>query len=148
MPQLTGVLHGQGALVDLVVGLGRQDVQKLRTALRPIPQPLKLSALIDTGADATCLDPAIINALNLPWLHLAYANMPAGSGLGLTAQHRAGVTILHPSGNRRDHLIIADLVVCELPLRSLGLDAVIGRDILDGLRFIYDGRGGAFSLDY
>jgi hypothetical protein len=31
-----------------------------------------------------------------------------------------------------------DLAVCQLPLGWLGYDAVIGRDLLDQLRFPYD----------
>jgi hypothetical protein len=146
--QLIGSLHGQGARVDLLVGLGRSDVAQLRSSFRPIPQPLQLQALVDTGADVTCLDPAIIRQLALPWVNITYANMPATVGLGLTTQHRAGITILHPSGNRRDHLVVAEILVCELPLSALGLDAVVGRDILDTIRFAYDGPGRAFTLDY
>lgn len=148
MPQLIGPLHGQGALVDLLVGLGRSDLQQYRKALRPIPQPLQLRALIDSGADATCLDPVVINQLALPWVHLTFANMPAVMGLGIATQHRAGVTLLHPSGNPADHLVFAEMLVCELPLRSLGFDAILGRDILDTLRFLYDGPGRTFTLDY
>ncbi len=148
MPRLIGPLQGQGAIVDLLVGLGLADARQLRNALRPIPQARQLLALVDTGADATCLDPVVINQLALPMAHLSLVNVPAIMGLGLATQHRAGVTILHPSGNPADHFVVAEILVCELPLQSLGLDAVVGRDLLDRLRFTYDGPGRTFTLDY
>ena len=101
MPQLSGSLQPRGALVEVIVGLARQDVQALHRALRPVPQPATLTALIDTGADATCLDPAIVNALHLPVVKIGLGNMPAAGGLTVATEHRAGVTIPHPSGQRR-----------------------------------------------
>jgi hypothetical protein len=63
MPQLTGTLLPEGAIVDVLVGLARADIQTLRQSLRPIPQPMPLRALIDSGAQVTCLDPSIIRGL-------------------------------------------------------------------------------------
>src|SRR5437773_1853691 len=105
--------------MDLLVGLGRTDVVQLRKALRPIPQPVQLRALVDSGADATCLDPAIINQLALPLAHLTLVNVPAVMGLGAATQHRAGITILHPSGNPADYFPVAEILVCELSLHFL-----------------------------
>ena len=56
MPQITAPLQHAGALVNVVVGLCRQDVRILRQALRPIAQPMAIEAILDTGAEATCLD--------------------------------------------------------------------------------------------
>jgi hypothetical protein len=134
--------------VDILVGLSRPEVQALRAALRPIPQPVQLRALIDTGAEATCLDRAIITRAALPWLSPTQANMPGGPGLLWSSIYRAGVTILHPSGRPRQHHVTPYVLVCELPLGLLGYDAVIGRDILATLRFTYDGPAGTFTLDY
>ncbi len=148
MPQITGSLSVQGAMVEVVVGLARSDVQRLRQALQPIPQARKLRALIDTGAQVTYLDPSVVGALTLPWSTLGLANMPAAVGMIPTTFHRASVVIEHSSGNKRRHLVAGELLVCELPLGLLGYEAVVGRDILDTLRFLYDGPARTFSLDY
>jgi hypothetical protein len=42
--------------------------------------------------------------------------------------------------------VAEDWLVCELPLGVLGYDAVIGRDILDLTRFIYDGLPRTFTF--
>src|SRR4051794_6212337 len=108
MPQLTGVLQAQGALVNIRVGMVRADVRNLRQKLRPIPPPQQLLALIDKGADATCLDPAIIKILALSAMSIRLANMPATVGLIGSTQYRAEITLLHPSDNRGDDLVITD----------------------------------------
>jgi hypothetical protein len=145
MPQLTGALLPEGAVVEVVIGLDRREIQTLRSALRPVPQPRQLRALIDSGADLCCLDPAIVKALALIWDSSLPTNMPAVTGLTFSSLYRAGVTILHPSGQ---HFVAPDMIVCELPLGVLGYDALIGRDILDLLRFTYDGPARAFALEW
>ena len=147
MPQMTASLQHAGALVNVLVGLGHQDVRMLRRALRPIPQPVAIEAILDTGAEATCLDASIIRTLSLPVDFPTLANMPSGPGLIFASQYRASVTIQHPS-DPGISFTTADLVICELPLGALGYNAVIGRDILDRLRFTYDGPARSFTLEW
>ena len=40
------------------------------------------------------------------------------------------------------------MLVFELPLQVIGFDAVVGRDILDQLRFTYDGPVRTFMLEW
>jgi hypothetical protein len=148
MRQLTGVIQVRGAVVDIHVELTRADVRKWRQKLLPIPPHQLVRALIDTGADSTCLDPAIISALALPAASGGLVNVPAAGGLIGSTYHRAKLTLPHLSGNRADDLVILDMLVCEVPLRIVGLDAVLGRDVLDLLRFTYDGPARTFVLDW
>jgi hypothetical protein len=135
-------------LVDVLLGLSQPDIQALRAQLRPVPQPVQLRALIDSGAEVTSLDQKIIKALALPLSNVTLANLPATVGMLISTFHTASVTILHPSGVARQHHYTPKLSVCDLPLGLLGYDAVIGRDILNRLRFVYDGPPQKFSLDY
>jgi hypothetical protein len=148
MPLITGSLLQEGAIVDVLVGLSRAEVNKLRLALRPVPLPMQVRALIDSGAEVSCLDPAIIQRLALPWDRPTLANMPGAVGMVWASLYAGSLTILHPSGDPNQNYVVPALPLCELPLGILGYDAVIGRDILDGLRFLYDGPGRTFSLDY
>jgi hypothetical protein len=148
MPTITASLLSEGALVDVLFGLPHTMVQTLRQQLQPIPQARQVRALIDTGAEATCLDPSVLRHLALPLDSLQLANMPAVAGLTLTKQYRASVTLLHSSGDARQHFVATELLICELPLGVLGYHAVIGRDMLDELRFVYDGPGKTFTLEY
>ena len=148
MPQLTGPLLADGALIEVRIGLDRAEIQKLRFALRPVPQPKHLRALVDSGAEATCLDSTLIQSLGLAWSGPTQANVPAISGLVFASLYRAGITILHGSGQSAMNFDVGDIAVCELALGSLGYDALIGRDILDQLRFTYDGPARTFALEW
>jgi hypothetical protein len=63
-------------------------------------------------------------------------------------QYAAGLTVIHPSGDPALHLVLADLLVIDVPLRHLGYEALIGRDVLDACRFLYHGPRNRFRLAY
>jgi hypothetical protein len=60
----------------------------------------------------------------------------------------ASLTVVHPSGNVGDNLVLRHLSVLDLQLGPLGYQALIGRDVLAACRFSYDGPGNRFRLAY
>jgi hypothetical protein len=148
MPQLTGTLLPEGAIIDALIGVNRTEVMRLRRALKPIPPPKQIRALVDSGAEVTCLDPDIINDLALPWFGPIPANISTLTGWTLTSLYRADLTILHPSGQPSENFVVSDLAICEVALSPLNYHALIGRDILDQVRFTYDGPARGFTLDW
>ncbi len=148
MPILSGTVGADGALVDVQFGLSATAVKQLRAHLSPIVQPLTVRAVIDTGAEMTCLDTALVQALRLPAHGFTPANVPAIGGLTFQSQHDAGFAMLHPSGNASDNLLVGDLLILEVSLAGLGFQALVGRDVLARCRFLYDGIGDRFELSY
>jgi hypothetical protein len=148
MPVLTGALIPEGALVNVLVGPSHSTVQGLRTTLRPVPPFISTKALLDTGAEMTCFDASLVQALGLPFGGSVPANVPAQGGLSFSALHDASLTIVHPSGKAGDNLVIRDITVLELALASLGYQVLIGRDVLARCRFLYDGPKNRFRLHY
>lgn len=148
MPVLKGALQPEGALVDVQVVWTVIGAQQLRMALQPVPPPVQVRAVLDTGADATCLDTAVVQALGLPFGGATLANVLAAGGMLARSQHDASLTMLHPSGDPKLHHTVQSLLIIELHLRSLGYDALIGRDVLDRLTFLYHGPRGRFRLSY
>jgi hypothetical protein len=106
MPVLTGVFQPEGALVDFVVGWSFLHAQQLRLALRPVPPPVSTRALIDTGAEITCVDSTLIQTLGLPFAGTVLANLPAHGGLTANVLSAASLIIIHPSGNARNNLVM------------------------------------------
>src|SRR5581483_860779 len=143
MPVLKGPLQN-GAIVEISLGWSAAGARDLRTALRPVPPSLQVSALLDTGAEITCVDASLIRQLGLPLSGMAPANMPAHGGVTFAGLHDVSLTILHPSRKARNHLTLPDLSVLELSLAALGYRALIGRDTLARCRFLYDGPGNGF----
>jgi hypothetical protein len=148
MPVVTGTLAAEGALVDVRIGWSDPAARQLRTALRPVPPPIDTRALIDSGAECSCIDPSIIRALGLPVGGFVMANVPAHGGLTFAAQHDASLTILHPSGDARLHLTLGSLLAVELAIGVLGYQVLLGRDVLRSCRFLVDGPGNNFELSY
>src|SRR5262249_19421286 len=103
MPSLTAPLVAEGALVPVLIGVSAASVQALRAGLHPIPQPVAVNALLDTGAEITGIDTSIVQQLGLPSSGPILANLPAHGGLTIGHLHRAGLTVVHPSGSPRDN---------------------------------------------
>ncbi|MBI2803630.1 MAG: hypothetical protein HYX68_01435 [Planctomycetes bacterium] len=148
MPRLTGPVTEDGALVKISIGWSIIAANKLRVAGRPVPMRIEAFALLDTGAEVTCLDSTLIEELELPLDGLALANAPALQGIAFASQYDASPSILHPSGNALAHLTLTDVSVLELPLNVLGYQAVIGRDVLAKCVFLYNGGRERFALRY
>jgi hypothetical protein len=149
MPILKQRLEPEGAIIPLLVGLSDASVRGLRIQLLPIPQSLECRALLDSGADITCVDSRLIESMNLVQCGFSFANVPSlQEGTMLEILHDLSLTILHPSTDPRDHLLLRNWRVMELPLGSLDYQVLIGRDVLNKCQFVFDGINRRFSLRY
>jgi hypothetical protein len=148
VPILRGDLQPEGALVEVQVGWSAGQARQLRQAQRPVPPALDARALLDTGAEITCLDTVLVQQLGLPLAQLALANVPALGGLRAGAHYHASVTVVHSSGDPGQALVFKNLLVLEVPLAGLGYQTLLGRDVLDHCDFLYAGRRQRFSLTY
>ena len=149
MPIINGSMTiKEGAVVKVAVGLSYSSMYELRQAQRPVPAPREVSALLDTGAEVTCADSALIQDLELPYDSSILANVPATGGLTFGMLFDASLTILHPSGRRQDHLVFRNKSLLELSLGVLDYQILIGRDVLAKCMFRYNGMGQRFSIKY
>jgi hypothetical protein len=148
MPVLTGVVSSEGVLVDVQIGWSAASGRTLRAALRPVPPLVEAKALIDTGADSSCVDPTILQALGLPVGGFAMINVPAHGGLTFATQHDASLSVLHTSGDARMNWVLDSVLVVELAIGVLGYQMLLGRDVLAGCRFLFDGPANKFELSY
>jgi hypothetical protein len=148
MPILKGTLQIEGALVVIVLGWSVARARRLRAALRPVPPPVNAQAIIDSGAEVTCVDSSLIQVLGLPLVGTVLANLPAHGGVTASALHDASLTVVHPSGNARSNLVVGNLEVLELSLAPVGYHILLGRDVLAACRFLYNGPGNSFQLAY
>jgi hypothetical protein len=149
MPAITGAIQHDGALVSVEVGLGSAAASAIRAQLKPVPPAIHKTALIDSGAEMTTLDSALINQmqqqLGLKYLTVTPSSAPALGFSGLAVVYPISFVVIHPAGQ---HLVMRTLLVQELPIAQLGYDILIGRDLLASCRFVYDGRSGQFELSY
>jgi hypothetical protein len=73
MPVLTFAVGAEGLAVDVLMGLSRANTQALRALGQPLPQPVPLRALIDTGADYSAVVDTAVAALG--WLPYSCASL-------------------------------------------------------------------------
>ncbi len=137
-----------GALVRIRIGPNRQDRHRRRRLGQPIPTALEILALIDTGAEATCIDRAISNRLGFLPKQYGSTNAPGLGGLAFSAFVEVEFQIPHPTAPLSQYLVIEDLDVVELDIQNLGCEAILGRDVLSYCVLIYDGVAGSYSLGY
>lgn len=146
MPRFTLGLGPFGAVVDAFVTVSVERGAALQKAGQPIPNAVRVRALIDTGASCSCVDSSVIKELSIP---------PTGrekvhtASTGQEAPHEANqydVGMVIPSGTQAP-LYLPNLPVVEAELEHLGYKALIGRDVLARCILVYDGSG-FFTLGY
>lgn len=130
-------------MIDLLVGVSNPRRAAMAKAGLPIPSPVPIRGMIDSGASCTCLDPQIIKQLNLvatgaiPMLTPSTGATPVQS-----FQYDVSLIVGFGAVSFQFHA----LAVIESSLRPQGFDALIGRDVLAEGLFVYDGKAQMYSL--
>lgn len=148
MPMIKGRLSKDGALVDVRLGLSQTEITRLSSANQVAPGPIKVIALIDTGADATLIDPSVLQLMPLPISGFHFTNVPALGGLGIAVERDADIVLPHPSQDVGKDLNLPGWTVYEQDIGHLGYQMLVDRDVLDRCDFHYLGRNGGFEIEY
>ena len=146
MPHLTLQISANGPIVELFVGVSAPRAEALKKANRPVPSPIMIRGLIDTGASCTSLDPSVLSALGIVSTGTTPIHTPS-TKLGVphvAKQYDISVVLPHPMINRT----FSAIPVIESELAQLGIHALIGRDILAVCLLTYDGTAQTFTLGF
>jgi len=132
-------LQDFGALVRVRFGVSSEEEQVRRELGIPVPGPVELVALVDTGASFTVLPGGTFARLGV---------LPAGTA---TIQVADGRRRERPSSPGRLHFrgLAGEVSVPThaVEARHLGnVRAIVGRDALAQGRLVYDGREGVVGL--
>jgi predicted aspartyl protease len=141
MPILNGTQSANGPVIELFVGLSIHRYTALQQANVQAPPPIFARALIDTGASCTAVDPMVIQRLALPATGTAAVHTPSTGGNPHTC-NQYDVSLWLPSAQN----IKFTIPVIESRLAALGLDVLLGRDVLDDCLLVYNGPTRTFSL--
>jgi len=131
----------------MVVGASEPRLAALQELGIPEPPLQFIDALVDTGASCTCIDPGVLEALNLTPTGSTEMHTPSTSGV----PHQVGVydVALNIPGREGDSpLYIPQIAVMATQLSSQGIKALIGRDILSTCVLVYNGSIGLFTLAF
>lgn len=140
MPCLTFTLSPQGPCVDVVVGVSRPRYEALLAAQQPVPAPITLRGLLDTGAMCTAIDADVLMRLGLTQTGSIQCHTPSTQA-GTPVEMRTfdvGLGLFHPQGSH-GALVLNPISVTENRLAHQGIQALIGRDILCNCLFVFNG---------
>jgi hypothetical protein len=145
MLSLDGEVGGRGCVVHI----------ELRAATdETLPGPRDrvsavCAAILDTGADVTCITPEIADVLGLEAHEIEPVLTPGGPADGIDAfAHRIEIALIDgPSGRSGGRAWL------PLPIRALELQltdgpvgVLVGRDVLEWVRLTYDGPDARFFV--
>jgi hypothetical protein len=145
MPHLTVAFSATGPVIDLYVGVSAQRREAIIKAGQVVP-PFEIArALIDTGASGTCVDPAILGPLGLTPTGSISIHTPTTAGMPISCdQFDVALGIDHP----KNPMVLLTVPVISTALAAQGIQALIGRDVLQNCLLIYDGAAGNLTLAF
>ncbi len=147
MPQLSLSTSPAGPLVDVWVAVSKPRQDALVRAGLPVPTPLQVRALIDTGASCSAVDPSIIEKLQVPVTGTMQVLTPStGATPHVCNQHDMLLAILDAKGNPL--YFGPSIPVMASALATQGIEALLGRDVLSLGILIYNGAAGTFTLAF
>jgi hypothetical protein len=130
-------LHQTGPQLQIAIGLQPAAEQAVRDAGDPLPAPVALPCMIDTGATLTIIAQGTGAKLGLK--PVGVVTMSTASHKGVPCEQYA-VRLAMPNN------IIIDITATEMPMPDPSTQALIGRDILSQCVLVYVGYAETFTL--
>jgi hypothetical protein len=145
MPQFRFPLSPDGMELTLLIGLNEPDRKHRAQAGKPIPQPIQLRALIDSGCSRSAVTPHVFPQLEL--VPFIFGTTQTAGGSFQVDLYRVDMIICGPAGEPTPPLVVSDLLVSALST-TLPFDVLIGMDVLRECLLVLDGPGQQFILGF
>jgi hypothetical protein len=118
---------------------------RLIAAGQPVPAPIRLRGLIDTGCDVTSVPPHVAQRLGLTVHSQRSTQTPAGP-LSVNL-YEASLSIPRVGQLQAPLLVLDQIVILELPHPPTAtIDVLVGLDVVLQLLLVVDGPRGHFTL--
>ena len=130
-------LQANGPIVPVLIAVSEAAELSMREAGQPIPAPIQINALFDTGASGSAIKAGEIAPLGLQPMGIRNINTP--SSINVPCPEYA-VRVILPNS------IVLAVTVIETPLEGQNIEGLLGRDVIAQAVFIYIGYTGTFSF--
>lgn len=146
MPSFTGTVSNLvdvGPLIEILISPSRSFLEALRISdpTATVASPLRATALIDTGASGTVVNPRVISALALSAIGSVPIHTPS------TIQP-VDCEQFHVDVSFSNVVSFANAVVICAPLGGQAIDCLIGRDLLQTGVLTYIGYLNQFTISF
>jgi hypothetical protein len=133
-------LQTVGPVIKVIIGNTAPELAEARAVGLEFPAPLPFSAVVDTGAAVTIINPQLAETFKLK-----YTGPARISSVGNVGEYRAyAASIAFPG---QHHLKSFDVLrVIASPLAHMEVSCLIGRDILRYWEFTYNGKTGEVTI--
>jgi hypothetical protein len=146
MPHFTFPITGDGCALSVLIGLGADDMHALQAAGLPIPAPVRVRAVFDSGSDKTAVALPLLQQFALIPVGRARTQTAAGS---IRAQlYEVSLSVPNPTGALTPMLVRPEWTVTEFLHPPVGIDVLLGLDLARECLSIIDGPGGLFTLGF
>jgi hypothetical protein len=144
VPAFTSVvadLTSAGPALQLSIGPSRELITALSGVGLRVAAPQAVTALIDTGAHTTVLNPDIVKRLGIQPVGIATINTP--SSTTPLACNRYHINVYFP-----EEFVVENVFAIEAPMAGVPYHCLIGRDILRLATLLYVGPASQFTLTF
>ena len=122
------------------IGVSEPAANLLRQQSQPVPNPVEITALIDTGVSGTAVKPEVIRQLQ---------STPRGvTNIATPSSAAHPCNVYDVSLTFANGVIVPVITVIEVPLEGQVIQGLIGRDVLAHGILIYSGYTNTFSLSF
>lgn len=136
-------LEKNGPIINVEIAIPLSLAKHLRGEKVAVPAPIKGLALIDSGASTSCVDSQVIGRLGVK---------PIGVGIALTAggaceQNLYPARFDFPEGKISfEFSSVMGVDLKEQTIMGRRLVALVGRDVLSGCVFVYNGLQASYTF--
>lgn len=132
-------LQEMGPVVEVKLAVAAVVEEILKKENKPLPNPLSVSAMIDTGATGTVIRSDLVEKLNLNPIGTTLIHTPSSTNVECFEYL---LRVLFPNN------VVVETVVIAAPLQNQSIQCLIGRDILHHGVLIYTGYVNTFTLSF
>ena len=130
-------LQDVGPVVDLKIGTSAAAEKALTGAGQTVPQPIGLTAQIDTGSSGSVIQKGLPDQLGLKPIGTQHISTPTSTNV-FCYEYR----LRFHFPNR----VVFETTAIEAPLEGQNIHCLLGRDLLSRGVFVYIGYRNLFSL--
>ncbi len=146
MPYLTRSLVANGAVVELLIGVNESRREVLRRNGFPVPERIRVAAQVDTGTRFSAVDRQVLSRLDIQPVDTILVRTTSTTEAPVPFR-RYAVSVALETDQVELFLTSVEVLECFFAPDE-GIQALLGRDVLENCLLVYDGKNKSFSLAF